>query len=169
MVLLGQHLSQLDQSADRQPAFRELIRDDREPRDETGRLRSPEGGRLREPELANAVIEERRVSELAIELPLGKAGQLDDELDYEMPLVPNQVGEAAVEIARSGRFHGNSLARASSPSCEGRRRPVGARSSHGCFPPPGCAPAHGRARRTGPGAASLAAALGATGFWPKRV
>jgi hypothetical protein len=90
-------------------------------------------------------------------------------LDYEMPLVPNQVGEAAVEIARSGRFHGNSLARASSPSCEGRRRPVGARSSHGCFPPPGCAPAHGRARRTGREAASLAAALVATGFWQKAV
>jgi hypothetical protein len=84
-----------------------LIRDHREPRDETSHFRSPECRRLREPELANAVIEERGVSELAIELLLGKAGQLDDELDYEMSLAPNQVGEAAVNIARGGRFHNN--------------------------------------------------------------
>jgi hypothetical protein len=51
-------------------------------------------------ELANAIVEERSVSEFAIELPLGKAGQLDDELDYQMPLASNQVGEAAVEITR---------------------------------------------------------------------
>jgi hypothetical protein len=28
-------------------------------------------------------------------------------LDYQMPLAPNQVGEAAVEIARGDRFHGD--------------------------------------------------------------
>src|SRR6266852_1781883 len=55
--------------------------------------------------------------------PLGKAGHLDDELDYQMPLAPNQVGEAAVEIARGGRFHSNRLTRVSLLSCEGRRRP----------------------------------------------
>jgi hypothetical protein len=49
--------------------------------------------------LADAVVEERGISELAVEPPLRKAGQLDDELDYQMPLAPNQVGEAAVEIA----------------------------------------------------------------------
>jgi hypothetical protein len=44
-----------------------------------------------------------------MELPLRKACQLDDELDYQVPLAPSQVGEAAVEIARGGRFHGDSL------------------------------------------------------------
>src|SRR5258708_7277854 len=63
------------------------------------------------------------VRQLGLELPLGKAGQLDDELDYQMPLAPNQVGEAAVEITRGDRFHGNRLTRVSPPSCEGRRRP----------------------------------------------
>jgi hypothetical protein len=116
MVLLGQHLSQLDHRADRQPAFCELARDNREPCDETSHFRSPECRGLREPELANAVIEKRGVSALAIELPLGEAGQLDDELDYQMPLAANQVGEAAVEIMRGGRFHSNRLTRVFAPS-----------------------------------------------------
>jgi hypothetical protein len=73
--------------------------------------------------LPKAIIEERSVSELAIELPLGEVGQLDDELDYEVPLAPNQLGEAAAEIARGVRFHGNRLTRVSPPFYEGRRRP----------------------------------------------
>jgi hypothetical protein len=44
-------------------------------------------------------------------------------LDYQMPLAPNQVGEAAVEIARRGRFHGDRVTRVFQPSCEGVRRP----------------------------------------------
>src|SRR5258708_4648986 len=123
MVLFGQHLSQLDQSADRQPAFCESIHDRRKPRDETSHFRSPERRGLRKPELPNAIIEERSVSELAIELPLGEAGQLDDELDYQVPLAPNQLGEAAVEIARGVQFHSNRLTRVSALSCEATRRP----------------------------------------------
>src|SRR5207302_4063927 len=115
MVLLGQDLSQLHQDPNRQPASCELIRDDREPRDETSHFRSPECRGLRKPQLANAVIEERRISELAVELPSREAGQLDDKSDYEMPLAPNQVCEAAVDITRGGRFHNNQLTRVSSP------------------------------------------------------
>src|ERR1700674_975139 len=123
MVLFCQHLSKLDQGADRQPAFRQSIGDDGEPRDQASRFRSPEGRGLRKPELADAVIKQRSVAELSIELPLRKASQLDDELDCQMPLPPNQVGEAAVEVARGGRFHSNPLTRVFLPSCEGARRP----------------------------------------------
>src|ERR1700737_3903730 len=105
MVLVGQHLSQLDQSADRQPACSELIGDRREQSNEASHLGPSECRGLGKPQLANAVIEERGISELAVKLPFGKAGQLDDELDDEVPLAPNQVGEAAVEIACGGRFH----------------------------------------------------------------
>jgi hypothetical protein len=105
MVLGGQHLSQLDQSADRQPACRELTGDRREQSYEPSHFGSPERRGLGKPELANAVIEQRCISQLPIELPFGKAGQLDDELDDEVPLAPNQIGEAAVEIACGGRFH----------------------------------------------------------------
>lgn len=136
MVLLGQHLSQLDQSANRQPAVCQSIRDDRKPREETGHFRSPECRGLRKPQLANTVIEERSVSELAIEPPLGKASQLDDELDYQVPLPPNQVGKAAVEITRGGRFHENQLARVSPPSCEGKGRPWANDPVMAAFRPP---------------------------------
>jgi hypothetical protein len=38
-------------------------------------------------------------------------------LDYQMPLAPNQAGEAAVNIARGGRFHSNRLTRGPDTGC----------------------------------------------------
>src|SRR5438270_12051219 len=159
MVILGQDLSQLHQDANRQPASCELFHDDRKPRDETSHFRSPECRGVRKPQLTNAIIEGRRISELAVELPSREAGQLDNKLDYEMPLAPNQVCEAAVDITRGGRFHSNRLTRVSPPSCEGRRRPQAHDLAMGCFSPRGCAPAYGSARGPGPHAASLTASL----------
>ena len=58
-----------------------------------------------------------------MELAFGKARQLDDELDDEMPLAPDQVGEAAVEITRSIRFHTNRLTRVFEPPYKRIKRP----------------------------------------------
>jgi hypothetical protein len=110
-------------------------------------------------------MKERSVSKLAIALQPGKARQLDDELDYQVPLVPNQVGEAAVEIVRGGRFHSNPLTRDFPTSREGLKTPVGARSGLGLRSNGRLGAACGRERRTALDAASLAAALSTSGSW----
>jgi hypothetical protein len=116
-----------------------------------------------------SISEERGVSELAIELPFRKAGQLDDELDYQMPLAPNQVSEAAVEIARGGRFHSNPLTRVFLPSCEGARRPWAHATTLAAFRrPAACARAAGRDARALM-ALSRSAALTTTGSWRQAV
>jgi hypothetical protein len=133
LVLWGQRLSQFDQGADRQPARRELIGNRREPLDEPGYFGSPERRGLGKPELANAVIEQRCISKLPIELPFGKPSQLDDEFDDEVPLPPNQIGETTVDIARRGRFHSNPLTRVFKPSCAGRKAPWARDSDRAAF------------------------------------